>query len=101
MSASSYNRGSKLVSKYADEQMPRALRSADRQARNEEVAALRKRVSELEKTLDRARRCLAAERAGREALRARLSVEARENAFGVAVLCRLAFPNDRKASEDG
>jgi hypothetical protein len=39
-----------------------------------------------------ARRCLASERAGREALRVRLANEERANAFGVGVLCRLAFP---------
>ena len=44
--------------------------------------------------LGRARRCLASERAGREALRVRLADEERANAFGVGVLCRLAFPGD-------
>ena len=32
--------------------------------------------------------------AGREALRARLDDEERANAFGVGVLCKLAFPGD-------
>ena len=47
-----------------------------------------------EETVLRARRCLASERAGREALRVRLADEERANAFGVGVLCRLAFPGD-------
>lgn len=51
-------------------------------------------VARLERDLCRARRCLASERAGRAALRVRLADEERANAFGVGVLCRLAFPGD-------
>lgn len=41
-----------------------------------------------------ARRCLAAERAGRESLRVRLADEERANGVGVGILCGLAFPGD-------
>jgi hypothetical protein len=74
--------------------MPRALSRADRQAHNDEIVRLRERVASLERDLARARRCLASERAGREALRVRLADEERANALGVGVLCRLAFPGD-------
>ena len=55
---------------------------------------LREQIATLERDLRRARRCLASERAGRESLRVRLADEERANAFGVGVLCRLAFPGD-------
>lgn len=94
MSAAAYRRGSRLLSSEADKRMPAALSHADRQARKDEVSRLRELVAALERDLRRALRCLASERAGREALRVRLANEERANAFGVGVLCRLAFPGD-------
>jgi len=94
MGAAAYSRGSRLVSREADDRMPDAARRADRQAYMDEAARLRERVATLERDLRRARRCLASERAGREALRVRLADEERANAFGVGVLCGLAFPGD-------
>ncbi len=84
------------MSKEADERMPLATARADRQAHKDEVARLREQIATLERDLRRARRCLASERAGRESLRVRLADEERANAFGVGVLCRLAFPGDAK-----
>lgn len=89
-----YNRGSRLVSRAANERMPVASSYADRQALADSVARLCDQVASLERELARARRCLALERAGRDALRARLAQEETANAFGVRVLCRLAFPRD-------
>lgn len=94
MSVAAYNRGSRLVSREAVERMPVATSRADAQAHKDEITRLREQVVTLERELRRARRCLAAERAGREALRARLTDEERANAFGVGVLCGLAFPGD-------
>lgn len=94
MSAAAYNRGSRIVSRGADERMPVALSRADQQAHKDEIVRLRGQVADLERELRRARRCLAAERAGREALRVRLAHEESANAFSVGVLCRLAFPGD-------
>jgi hypothetical protein len=94
MGAGAYNRGSRLVSREADARMPEALSRADRQAHKDEIVRLREQVAALEHELRRARRCLASERAGREALRVRLADEERANAFGVGVLCGLAFPGD-------
>lgn len=74
MSAAAYNRGSRLVAREADERMPGALSRADRQAHKDEVVRLREQIATLERDLHRARRCLASERAGREALRVRLAV---------------------------
>lgn len=82
------------MSREADDRMPGASARADRQARKDEIVSLRERVASLEHDLARARRCLASERAGREALRVRLADEERANAFGVGVLCGLAFPGD-------
>ena len=82
------------MSKEADERMPLATARADAQAHKDEIVRLRELVAALERDLRRARRCLASERAGREALRVRLANEERANAFGVGVLCRLAFPGD-------
>jgi hypothetical protein len=94
VSIAAYNRGSRLVAREADERMPGALSRADRQVHKDEVVRLREQVASLKRDLARARRCLASERAGREALRVRLADEERANAFGVGVLCRLAFPGD-------
>lgn len=94
MGAASHNRGSQLVSREADERMPLALSRADRQAHKDEVARLREQVAALERELRRARRCLAAERLGREQLRVRLGDEERSHALSVKWLCRLAFPGD-------
>lgn len=94
MGAAAYNQGSRLVRREADERMPEALSRADRQAHKDEIVRLREQVATLERDLLRARRCLASERAGREALRVRLAHEEQANAFGVGVLCRLAFPGD-------
>lgn len=94
MSAAAYARGSRLVSREADERMPVALSRADQQAYKDEITRLREQVAALERDLRRARRCLASERAGRESLRVRLADEERANAFGVGVLCGLAFPGD-------
>lgn len=94
MSIAAYNRGSRLVAREADERMQVAISRADRQALKDEIVRLREQVATLERALARARRCLASERSGREALRARLAAEERAYAFGVGVLCRLAFPGD-------
>lgn len=99
MSVAAYNRGSRLVSKEADERMPLVTGRADRQAHDDEIARLRERVTSLESKLRRARRCLASERMGREALRARLVNEEMAYAFGVGVLCRLAFPAEPGGGE--
>lgn len=96
MGAAAYNRGSRLVSREADECMPEAARRADRQAHKDEADRLRAQIATLERELRRARRCLAAERAGRESLRVRLANEERSRAFSVGILCRLAFPGDAK-----
>lgn len=94
MSVAAHNRGSRLVAREADERMPVATLRADVQAHKDEITRLREHVATLERDLRRARRCLASERAGREAIHARLFAEERANAFGVGVLCRLAFPGD-------
>ena len=55
--------------------MPVAVSRADHQAHKDEIARLREQVAALERELRRARRCLAAERLGREQLRVRLRAE--------------------------
>ena len=97
MGAAASNRGSRLVSRDADEKMPAAVLRADRLAHKDESAKLREQIASLERSLSRARRCLAAERLGRERLRARLADAERAYAFGVGVLCRLAFPPQKGA----
>lgn len=94
MGVATYNRGSRLASRETDKHMPEALSRADRQAHKDEVTRLREQVATLERDLARARRCLASERAGREALRVRLGYEERANAVNVRILCKLAFPGD-------
>lgn len=83
------------MSRYADERSLPAQERADRQARNDELAKLREQVAALEHALRRARRCLAAERLGREALRVRLAEEERVFAAAVGCLSKLAFPEGK------
>lgn len=80
------------MSMEADERMPVALSRAAQQAHKDEVALLREQIATLNHELRRARRCLAAERAGREALRVRLAAEERSHALIVEWLCKRAFP---------
>lgn len=94
MGAAAYNRGSRIVSRGADERMPMARFRADQQAHKDEIVRLREQVAALDHELRRARRCLAAERAGREALRVRLAAEERSHALSVEWLCKRAFPGD-------
>jgi len=94
MGAAAYNRGSRLVSLEADEAMPAALARSERQTHKDEIARLRARVAKLEADLKRARRCLAAERIGRERLAARLAESERAYEFGTSVLCRIAFQEE-------
>lgn len=92
MGAAAYNRGTRAVARGADaDAQPAAIR-AERHALKDERARLLKRVAELEGDLRRARRCLAAERHGREQLRLRLLEAERQYRFAVSILCRLAFP---------
>ncbi len=94
MSAAGYNRGSRVVAREADERMPEAQARADRQGLKDEIERLRQRAATLEGELARARRCLAAERMGREQLRERLAAAERAYEFSVGVLCRRAFPEE-------
>jgi uncharacterized protein YlxW (UPF0749 family) len=95
MGAAAYNRGTRRIAAEADALMGAVADRADRQALREENERLRAQVADLKKTLARARRCLAAERLGRESVRARLAAEERANEFSTAILCRLAFPGDQ------
>lgn len=87
-----YTRGSRIVAREADERMPAVLERAERDAQKDEIARYRAEVKSLSKDLSRARRALAAERAGRERLRQQLMQCERDYEFGVGVLARRAFP---------
>ena len=95
MGAAAYNRGTRRIAAEADALIGAIADRADRKALRGENDRLRAKVADLEKTLARARRCLAAERSGRENLRVRLCAEERSHAFSTEILCRLAFPGDR------
>jgi hypothetical protein len=99
MGAAAYNRGSRKLAIEADRLMPTAVARSDRQALSDENARLREQVANLTRDLARARRCLAAERYGREQLRLRAAEGERSSAFAVSTLCRLAFPGDVAESE--
>lgn len=91
MSASSYNRGSRVIAREADDRVRTIESRHDRQALHDENERLRQRVEELEHDLKRARRCLAAERFGRAKRTDELKAELRAASFGTSVLTRLAF----------
>lgn len=92
MGVAASNRGSRSIARDADALMPMAITRADRQAHKDEIERLRAQVADLTRDLKRARRCIAAERQGRENLRLRLVAEERIYAFAVGVLCRRLWP---------
>lgn len=94
MGVAASNRGTRSIARDADALMPAVSKRADRQAHKDEIARLRAQVARLSSDLSRARRCLAAERHGRERLRQRLAAEERSSAFATSTLCRIAFPGD-------
>ena len=98
MGAAAYNRSSRYLAADLDRLTPAANARADRQALSDENERLREQVANLTRDLARARRCLAAERYGREQLRLRAAAEERSSAFAVSTLCRLAFPGDAAAN---
>lgn len=91
MGAAANHRGDRVIARYADERMPEAVIRADRQELRDENSRLRARVAELERELARARRCLAAERHGRDQLRQRMTAEESSSAFAISTLCCAAF----------
>lgn len=95
MGIAAYNRGSRSISREATEGAAVANARAEYQALAEENARLRARLARSERDLARARRCLAAERMGREALRQRLIEDKARSAAVISNLCRIAFPGDR------
>lgn len=94
MGIAAYNRGSRSISREAAEGAAVANARAEYRALAEENEQLRARVAQLDADLGRARRCLAAERMGRVALRQRLAAKESAYAFAVSTLCRRAFPDD-------
>lgn len=94
MGVAASNRGARSIARDADALMGAPLARADRQAHKDEIERLRAQVASLSHDLSRARRCLAAERHGREQLRLRLAAEERSSAFATSTLCRIAFPGD-------
>ncbi len=98
MGIAACNRGSRSISREATEGASVANARAEYQALAEENARLRARVAQLDADLGRARRCLAAERMGREALRQRFIEGQGRSAAVISNLCRIAFPGDREAA---
>ena len=98
MGIAAYNRGSRSISRETREGAIVVDARAEFQALAEENARLRARVAQSERDLARARRCLAAERAGREALRQRLAAKEASYTFAVSTLCKRVFPDDSPES---
>lgn len=80
-----------MIAREASERVAGLAERIDRQALKDENARLRRQVERLEHDLERARRCLAAERLAREKRVEELKVELRSASFGTSVLCRIAF----------
>lgn len=97
MGSAAYNRGSRAISRDADAAAAPAVARSERQALKDENARLKEQIEAVQTELERARRCLAAERHGREQLRLRLAQSARDYEFGVEILCGLAFPKGARS----
>ena len=87
MGVASYNRGTKRLAAELDPLTIAASKRAELSALKEEIARLREKNALLERHLARARRCLAAERHGREQLRLRLQQSERAYGSSVTTLC--------------
>lgn len=94
MSAASYNRGSRVIARAADEIAPVLNARAERAAHKEETERLRAQVARLERDLARARRCIAELRRSKEERLAEARADAAMSQSAIKTLCRLAFPQD-------
>lgn len=94
MGAAAYNRGSRVISREANERMPTALARADRDARKEEAARLRAQVERLERDLARARRCIAELRRSKAERLSEVRAELSRSERATSILCHIAFPGD-------
>jgi molecular chaperone GrpE (heat shock protein) len=92
MGAAAYNRGSRIVSREADEAMPAASARADRDATKAERARLLAQVASLEDQLARARRCIAELRRSKDARMAEAAADRSSGRAAIKILTRLAFP---------
>lgn len=90
MGVASYNRGSRRIASDCKAQKSEHIR-ADLAALSDQLAEAEQRIAELERDLQRARRCLASERSGRESLRMRLQQSESNYAFAMSVLLPMAF----------
>lgn len=90
MGVASYNRGTRRIA--SDCEAPKAAHiRADFAALSDQLIAAKQRIADLERDLQRARRCLASERSGRESLRMRMRESESDYAFAMSVLCPMAF----------
>lgn len=94
MGAAAYNRGSKLISRDADEDMGKVLVRAEREAVKAERARLRQQVAELQRELGRARRCIAELRRSKEERLTEARAEQSRSDAAIHILTRIAFPAD-------
>lgn len=79
--------------------MPSAIARADRDAHQDERARLRGQVERLERDLARARRCIAELRRSKEERMSEARAELSGYRLAVSILCRLAFPADRRGDQ--
>jgi hypothetical protein len=96
MGAAAYNRGSKLISREADEAMGAAQARNEREAVKADRAALLAQVAKLKRDLGRARRCIAEPRRSKGERQSEARAEASSSATAIKILTRLAFPGDRE-----
>lgn len=91
MSAASYNRGSRVVSRDADAQARVASTREDRRAQRDEAERLRERIAELERELARARRCVAELRRSKDERLREARNDQRRSDLAISILCKMAF----------
>lgn len=91
MGAAAYNRGTRNLSAEADAAMTSALVRAERLARDDENARLRRTAETLERDLARARRCIAELRRAKDARMTEAWAALNASDCAVSILCRLAF----------
>lgn len=94
MGVATYNRGSRSISREADEQMPVANLRADTQAYKDLIARKNSEIEQLKRDLARARRCLAATRLAHDERMSEYRSHVSDSEFAIRTLCRIAFPKD-------
>lgn len=96
MGVAASNRGDTIIRRDADVQVDAAARRMDHRVRSDESDRLRDQISELERDLARARRCIAELRRSKDARMSEARAEQSRSDCAIKILTSIAFPDRAK-----